>query len=246
MIKAIILFTKVAIATLVALLMTSCKYAVDFGDGIKGSGNITTETRTITEDFKKIEVNYGIEVIVEQSDNKSIVVKADDNLQKHITTKVVNGVLKVSSDHGYNSTTTPTVTVQMPIINGLEATAGSQITSKNTIVSTLLAVKSSSGSEINLSVEADDISAESTSGSTIGLRGKALKLDTSSSSGSNINAKNLMANQVDAQATSGSSTDISPIVTMKAKASSGSSINYHKTPKTISKEETSGGSVSEN
>lgn len=246
MIKAIILFTKVAIVTLVALLMTSCKYTVDFGDGIKGNGKITTQTRTIKEDFKKIEVDYGIEVVVEQSNTKSVVVKADENLQQHITTKVENGVLKVSSDHGYNSTESPVVTVQMPIINGLEATAGSKITSKNTLITGLIAVKSSSGSEINLSVEADDISLESTSGSSIDVRGKALKLDTSSSSGSDIDAQNLMANQVDAQATSGSSTDISPIVTMKAKASSGASIDYYKTPKTITKEETSGGSVSEN
>jgi hypothetical protein len=245
MIKAIILFTKVAIVTLVALLFTSCKYAVNFGDGIEGNGNITTQTRTVTEDFKKIEVDYGIEVVVEQSETKSVVVKADENLQQHITTKVENGVLKVSSDHGYNSTETPIVTVQMPIINGLEATAGSKITSKNTIVTALIAVKSSSGSEINLLVEADDISLESTSGSSIDVRGKALKLDTSSSSGSDIDAQKLMANQVDSQATSGSSTDVSPIVAMKAKASSGASIDYHKTPKTITKEETSGGSVSE-
>ena len=134
MIKTIIFLTKAAILILVALTMNSCKYAVNFGDGIEGSGNITTETRTIAEDFKKIVVDSDIEVIVEQADNKSIVVKTDDNLQKLITVKVENGVLKVSSDHGYNSTETPTVTVQMPIINGLEATAGSKITSKNTII----------------------------------------------------------------------------------------------------------------
>jgi hypothetical protein len=245
MIKTIIFFTKVAIVTLVALTMTSCKYAADFGDGIKGSGNITTENRTINEDFKKIVVNDGIEVVVEQSNSKSLVVKADDNLLKHITTKVENGILKITSDESYNSTESPIVIVQMPIINGLEASAGSKITSKNTLITSLIAVKSSSGSEINLSIEADDISVESTSGSSIEVRGKALKLETSSSSGSDIDAQKLMANQVDAQATSGSSTDVSPIVSLKGKASSGSSINYYKIPKTLNKEETSGGSVSE-
>ena len=246
MIKAIILFTKVAIVTLAALLFTSCKYAVNFGDGIEGSGNITTETRNVTQDFKKIEVGYGIQVEVEQSNTKSVVVKADDNLQKHITTTVENGVLKIESDHSYNSTQTPTVTVQMPVINALEATSGSKITGKNNIITPLIAVKSSSGSEINLTVEADEISVESTSGSTIEVRGKAIKLDTSSSSGSSIDAENLLANEVYAQATSGSSTDVSPIVTLKGKASSGASVDYHKTPKTLTKEENSGGSVSEN
>jgi len=75
--------------------------------------------------------------------------------------------------------------------------------------------------------------------------GKALKVKTASSSGSTIDAKNLMANEVTSQTSSGSSTSVYPIVKLDAKASSGSSISYHKIPKTVSKEESSGGSVSQ-
>jgi hypothetical protein len=53
-----------------------------------------------------------------------------------------------------------------------------------------------------------------------------------------------MTNEVVSQATSGSSTDVYPVLKLEAKVSSGSSINYHNEPKTISKEENSGGSVS--
>ena len=55
-----------------------------------------------------------------------------------------------------------------------------------------------------------------------------------------------MANEIITEATSGSSTDIYPIVSLKAKASSGSSVNYKNSPKkTLTKEESSGGSVSQ-
>ncbi|WP_310558765.1 head GIN domain-containing protein [Flavobacterium sp.] len=246
MIKIITIITKFIVATLMALLFSSCNSGFNIGDGIKGSGNITTETRPAIQDFKSIEVSQGIKVNVEQADTKSITVEADDNLQEHIITKIENGVLKIESDKSYNSTETPVVNVKIPVVNGLSASSGSEINSSTTLVSTNINAKSSSGSRINIEVEADAITLESTSGSNIEASGKALKLETTSSSGSSIDAKDLMANEVIAQTTSGSSTSVYPILKLDANASSGSSIDYHKVPKTLAKEESSGGSVSEN
>ena len=244
MLKLITLITKFIVAALMALLFSSCGHSMNF-NGIKGSGNITTETRTANQDFKSIEVSRGIKVIVEQSDNKSITVEADDNLQQHIITKIENGVLKIESDKNYNATETPLVKVKMPVTNSLSTSSGSEITSSGTLISENMDVKSSSGSQININVEADAIKIESTSGSSIEVGGKALKVETSSSSGSTIDAKNLMANEVFSQTSSGSNTSVYPIVKLDAKASSGSNISYHKIPKTVSKEESSGGSVSQ-
>jgi predicted small secreted protein len=234
------------IVTAMAFLLTSCKYTIGLGDGIKGSGKIITQTRTITEGFKSIAVSQGIEVVVEQSENQSVTVETDDNLQAHIITKAENGVLIIESDHGYNTTETPKVTVKIPVINGLSASSGSRITNSDTIITDNIDVKSDSGSEIHISVEADHIALETSSGSTIEASGKALKLETSSSSESEIDAEKLMANDITSQSASGSSTAVSPIVNLNATASSGSSINYHKIPKgNLSKEESSGGSISE-
>ncbi len=246
MIKLITLITKFIIAAIMALLFSSCVHSsINWDNGIKGSGNITTETRAASQDFKKIEVSHGIRVIVQQSNNNSITVEADDNIQKHIITKIENGVLKIEADKSYNATETPVVNVKMAFINGLDASSGSEITSSGVLITENINVKSSSGSEINVTVEADAIKIESSSGSSIEAGGKALKLETSSSSGSKIEAKNLMTNDVISQAASGSSTSVYPIVKLEAKASSGSHISYHKSPKTLSKEENSGGSVSE-
>lgn len=243
MIKLITIITKFIIATLISLLFASCNQSFRFGDGIKGSGNINTISRPANSDFKNIEVSYGIKVKVEQADSKSITVEADDNLQQHIITKIENGILKIESDQNYNSSETPIVNVKMPVVNGLKASSGSEITSKGSLITENINVKSSSGSEINISVEADAITLDSSSGSTIEASGKALKLETSSSSGSTIDAKNLLTNEVISKGSSGSSTSVYPIVKLEAKASSGSSINYYKMPKTLEKAESSGGSI---
>ena len=76
------------------------------------------------------------------------------------------------------------------------------------------------------------------------IEGKALKLYTDSSSGSSIDANNLLANEVNSQSSSGSSTNVHPISSLNAKASSGSSINYNTNPKNVKVDESSGGSIS--
>lgn len=243
--KIISLIPKIIVVALITLFFSSCGHSINLGTEKKGSGNITTETRTVTEDFKNIKVSDGIEVIVEQADKKSITVEADDNLQQHIITKIENGVLKIEVDETYNATEAPFVKVKMPVINGLNANSGSEIKSQNVLITENINVKSSSGSEINIDVEADFIKLETSSGSTIEVNGKALKSETFSSSGSELNAKNLMANEIIAKAESGSETSVYPILKLEAKASSGGEIDYYKIPKTISKEENSGGNISE-
>jgi hypothetical protein len=51
-------------------------------------GHVTTENRTVQGEFKSIEVSNAIDLIIEQSNKTEIIVTADDNLQKNITTTV--------------------------------------------------------------------------------------------------------------------------------------------------------------
>ena len=234
------------VALFLTLSLASCNANLNLGDGIDGSGNVVTEKRTIEAPFTKIDASTGVEVIVEQGATTEVEVEVDDNLMEHIVTRVENGTLIVKIDGNINTMESAIVRVSTKTIEGLESSSGATIRSKNTLKGTNLALKSSSGSTINTDLEYEKVSSESTSGSEIKLSGKALTLDTKSSSGSEIDAKDLAANEITAQSTSGSNTTVNPIVLLNAKASSGSSIDYVKEPKKVVKEETSGGSVSFN
>ena len=234
------------VALFLTLSLASCNANLNLGDGIDGSGNVVTEKRTIEAPFTKIDASTGVEVIVEQGATTEVEVEVDDNLMEHIVTKVENGTLIVKIDGNINTMESAIVRVSTKTIEGLESSSGATVRSKNTLKGTYLALKSSSGSTINTDLEYEKVSSESTSGSEIKLSGKALTLDTKSSSGSEIDAKDLAANEITAQSTSGSNTTVNPIVLLNAKASSGSSIDYVKEPKKVIKEETSGGSVSLN
>ena len=234
---------KFLIAILVSLFFASCHFNGDF-NGIKGSGNVITENRTINESFSKIEVNSGIKLVVEQSENKSVTIEADDNIVSHITTKVENGTLIIETDSGYNTDQNPKVVVKLPVVSGLKATSGSSISTSNRLVTENITVSLNSGSSGEIEVEADYIKVESESGSSVDISGIALKAEAISSSGSEIDADGLNANEVFADANDGSSIAVDPIVKLNAHASSGASVTYKTTPKTLTKKEDSGGSVS--
>ena len=242
MVKFMIHLVKIVVATIVALLFGSCTMSFN-GETIKGSGNVTTRERNL-KGFTKIEVSRGLECEVTQGSAFSVKVVADDNLQDGIITKVENGTLKITSKYNnYFNVESRKVKVTLPRVDELQTTSGSELTTNGVIKSNNILLKSSSGSDLTAFVESEKIRLESSSGSDLKVKGKAIEVTTSSSSGSDIDAKELLANNVNAQSSSGSDTDVHPLVSLDAKASSGSSIDYHARPKTIRKEESSGGSV---
>ncbi len=243
MIKLVVFFTKVIIMLIIALLFSSCRYSMDLGNGIDGNGNVKKETRSISQTFTKVSANRGIDVTITQGDQVSVEVEADENLLKHITTTVENGTLVITSDENIDSAEMETVRVTLPTITGLEATSGADLNSTNTLKGSNIVIESTSGSEIELILEYEAVKSETTSGSSTKLSGKALKLQTSSTSGSHLDAGDLHANEVIAESSSGSSTEVHALLSLKAEANSGSSINYHGRPTNITKDESSGGSI---
>jgi len=243
MIKVITLITKFVVITLIALFFGSCNRMVGL-KSIVGSGNVTTENRTVQGDFKSVEISNALDLVIEQSNTTEIIVEADDNLQKEITTTVENGVLVIACNYNsFVNIKSKKITVKMPVIEGIETSSAATIKSRNILKGEHISISSSSAATIRLDAEFDTIDSESSSGSTITLTGKALNLETNASSGSIINATDLLANAVISNSSSGGSIIVHPIVSLKADASSGSNINYTTVPKSIQKNSNSGGSI---
>ena len=244
MLRCTQLIAKTTTTTIaVLLLLISCNGA-DVNT-IVGSGNVKTETRKIDGTFTKISANRGLDVVVIQADQQSVVVEADDNLLGNIETKLDGNTLVITTKYNsFSNVASKKITVKLPKIEGIEAQSGSNVRTTASLRSEDLNLTTSSGGTLVVTVEADDLTAEASSGSNMEISGKALSLKTDASSGSTIKAGSLMANEVSSEASSGSSTTVNPIVQLKGNASSGGSIRYTSDPKSFSKEESSGGSVS--
>ena len=74
---------------LVALLAASCVVKT-----IEGSGDIDTETRSVSG-FDRIDLSHMGEVHLTQGDTEGLTVRADDNLLEYIVTEVQGGTLRL-------------------------------------------------------------------------------------------------------------------------------------------------------
>ena len=233
-------FAKSTFICTAVFLFASCQF-----NGLKGSGKVTTENRTISGDFKSIKAEKGLDVVLEQGTDVSVAVIADDNVQKHISTTVENGVLKITSDvNNFFDVTSKKVVVKMPSIENIQVSSGASLNSRNTIKSNTITLKSSSGGSLSITIIAEKATCESSSGSSITVNGKAIDLETAASSGSDISAEKLLSNNITASASSGSTIAVYPLVRLNADASSGANINYYYVPQNINKKSSSGGSIS--
>ena len=245
MIKLISILTKFAVVFLISMLFASCKYDVNFGNGEKGDGKITTETRKITDSFTGIDVSTGIQVVLEQSENQFVSVETDSNLQKLIDVRVENGVLIIDPTENVNPSKAIIVKVKTSKIENLNASSGSEIKGIGTFKGENISIDTSSAAEVFATLKYDNITFEASSGSSISAKGIALNLDSSASSGSEIEASELFVNDVISDVSSGGNIKIHPIVKLNATASSGGGIKYNIQPKSITKEESSGGNISQ-
>lgn len=242
MIKLILQISQVIIAVIIALLFGSCGFN---SKTIDGSGNVIKQDRKIAGAFTQITAEGGLDVYVIQGSTSSVVVEADDNLQAHIKTELKGSELKISTDVNIGHADARMVTVTLPKVEAIGAHGGSTLKSKTILKAESLDLTSSSGSNMEVSVDAKNVSLDASSGSSLKASGKADELKTDASSGSSLHAEALAAKEVKAEASSGSTTTVNALDSLDADASSGSSINYVSTPKKLSANESSGGSVSQ-
>lgn len=215
--------------TIVSIALNACQFsAFPFNNGVRGNGIVVTEQRAFNnESFNSIEVSTGIDLFLTQSDNTSISVQADENIQELIITEIKNGTLKIYMDESTHHVASKKVVVTLITIEHIQASSGSNVFSTNTLKVSSLDLSTSSGSEMELSVETNSINSSSSSGSLLNLSGKTKEFIGGSSSGSQINASKLTAEFCEVKASSGSNISVKCLEEFNAKASSGAFIKNH-------------------
>ena len=233
---------RITIALALSILLSSCGFDINFGDfssGEKGNGIVTTDTRTVTEDFTAVSSSEGLNVYVTQADEFKIKVEADENIIDLIGTDVKNGALKIYAIKNIGNATKK-VFVSLPKISELKSSSGSHLKTESPITSGRLTIDASSGSILYADITADNIDIDGSSGANITLLGNVKNATIDASSGSNINAKDLATMFCDAESSSGGNISIEVSESLTADASSGGNISYSGKAKVTSKKSVSG------
>ncbi len=216
---------RIAIAALLALFTSSCAFDINFGEGKRGNGQVVEESRTVSEDFTAVYASEGLDVFVTQGSDFSINVEADENIIDLIGTDIRDGRLKIHAIENIGRAT-KNVYVTLPNVSALETSSGADLIGQNTITATKIELEASSGSDLEVEVNAAEVVAETSSGADIKVSGRTEVLYADASSGSDIKARGLLAKRCDADASSGADISVNVSESLTADASSGADISY--------------------
>lgn len=257
------------------LLLASCekherrngeKEKSNWVEKVVTTDNGPIQQKEVTGDFDEIEVSQAIDAEIIKSDVEKVVISAPQNIIDEVLVDNNGGSLHIHYKKGIRVMNTHNVSAKIYTkdFSKLNANSAASIAVKDKFVQEKVHVEASSAGSISGNLEANnfdlsvgsssnfsgkiwavDLDIEASSAGSIDVSGKAKNAEVSSSSGSSISAKELIADHVNADASSGASVQISASSSIKAEASSGGSVNVYKKGNvtSVTKEESSGGSV---
>lgn len=233
---------KYLVVLLISMLCLSCSFDLNVS-GVKGNGNVVTESRLSDVSFSKIKASEGLDVYLTKSTSTAVKVQADENIQELIETEIKNGVLHIHTKESLGKARAKKVLVNFTNLNEISSSSGAEIHTTNFILSDNIIVKASSGSHQKLSIKAATINCKTSSGANIELDGRAKSISANASSGSVINAHSLIAESCTTKSSSGANIDVNCKSAIDAKASSGSNTSYAGNPASVNKSKSSAASI---
>lgn len=234
--------TKFLSVLFIAITLASCN--VNMFNSVSGNRIVTTQDRSTKEEFTKVKVSSGLDLILTQGNQQKIIVEADENLQDIIFTEVKDGTLRIYSEKSIWKAKSRKILVTIKNIEGITATSGADVYTEDTLKAEDIYIRATSGADVNVTVEATSVETSATSGSGIKVNGTAVNHTSKATSGASIRAYNLISENASVAVTSGADINIYASESLSAGASSGGDIDYRGNPKKVSKKTSSGGSVS--
>lgn len=234
---------RIIITSIVSILMLSCNFSMNLGEGVDGNGNVITVDRDISTDFDQIKVSQGLDLYITQSNDVALSIEADENLHDLIMTDVENNILRIYSTENIRRSSSKKIMLNINDISAIKATSGSDVYSTNTIEVDELELNTTSGADIKLDVKTQLLNCHSTSGSDIRVSGTTEVLIAEATSGSDIKADKLKAETSKVKATSGADISVNTSKELTARATSGGDVRYSGNPEKVNTSDSSSGSV---
>jgi hypothetical protein len=204
-----------------------------------------TQTRSVGS-FTGVKVAEGIDVYLKKGDKESVRVEVYGTRLDNVITEVSGSYLKIhmrDEDRDRNNANVK-VYVTYVKVDKLSASSAGSIFSEGTIDANSMEISSSSAANIEIAINASgEVEISSSSAGEVEVKGKAKSLDAGASSAGEIDAYDLEAEKVNAEASSAGSIKVNVTGDLDAHASSGGSIRYRGNPDRSNTNSSSGGSV---
>lgn len=210
------------------------------------SGSAREEVRKVAS-FSGIQVSSGINVSFTQDSQQKIVV--DSDRPEFVKTEVVGDILKIYVDNSNNRNLKfkkLSVTVSAPELTKIAVNSGANFNTLNTVKSDYFQIaatsganlkadldtkgkvelSTTSGSNVRLNVNADELEMSATSGSSATLYGKIKETTFDVSSAATVNAQDLETQKSQINASSAANIKVNATENINVTGTSGASVRY--------------------
>jgi len=202
-----------------------------------------SETRALAA-FRGIRVGEAIDLYLKKGDKESAKVEVENVKLSDVVTEVSGSYLRIHMRSGnYHGRRTVKVYLTYVTLEKLSASSASSVFSEGIVKTPSLDLAVASAANVELQLEAGDVTVDVASAGDITLEGKAKNLSIEASSAGSVDAYNFECEKVEATVSSAGSAKINVTKTLDANASSGGSIRYRGNPGSTNTDSSSGGSV---
>lgn len=218
------------------VFISACMAITNVGNigGVRGSGNVITETYQVSG-FDRITLESFGEVTITQGDQESLEIEAEDNILALLDARVENGVLVLGTKPGanigsINATRPVRFRVGMKDVSGLTISGSGKIASEAIQASSLDIVLSGSG-ELDLpSITADSVTATTSGSGSSKLAGKTGDLRITLSGSGSYDAGDLESGTVNVTIPGSGSATVWATDALNVIISGSGSVSYYGSP----------------
>lgn len=183
------------------------------------------------KNFTNIAVSSGIDLFLTQGNTESVTIQGREDVIKDVVVEQSGTNLAIKYKDGVNwsrlfRNTEIQVHVTAKKLNGISASGGSDVETKNTINTDKMSIRSSGGADLDLNIVCKDITISSSGGSDVNLKGSAENMVLNTSGGSDVDAFEFKVNYAQVNTSGGSDANVYVNKGLTANATGGSDIHY--------------------
>lgn len=120
-------YVSIVLLLITGLTLVACDVDVSLDVGVRGSGDLITESRDISG-FDEIVVLGSGEVTITVTGTESLMIEAEDNIMPLLTAEVSGGRLELGSNESFSTTRGITYTITADALAGVEINGSGDVT----------------------------------------------------------------------------------------------------------------------
>lgn len=213
----------------VASASTGCLYL----DGERGDGNVVKEERKVSG-FSELDVSGAFTVYITQGNEEKLILEADENLMEYIRTEVSGNTLEIYTKGEIRDYKEMNVYLTYKELTDIEISGAVELTTENRMKTTELDLEVSGAAELNMSIEAKEISADFSGASEVEFSGYTGELDIDVSGAGELDAYEMEADIVRLDVSGAATARVYAREELHIDASGASTVKYKGEPKVYS------------